>query len=82
MESKEKEKAQIGLSFVKEAILDYIKNNPNQTNSEIARALGLESDFEGSQSNYLSWSIIGLLVNEGELSYKKVGVSKRYFVKS
>lgn len=81
MESNEKEKAQVGLLLIKEAIQEYIRKNPNQTNSEIARALSLESDFEGSQSNYLTWSIIGILFNEGKLRYEKIGRSKRYFIK-
>ena len=68
-------KSEHGVALLKEAVLDTIKQNPNGIgNSDIARQLKLESDFEGSQKNYLSWSIIGLLVNEGRVQYKKVGV--------
>lgn len=76
-----KEKSNYAVSLLKEAILEVIKQNPNgMGNSEIARLLELESDFEGSQKNYLSWSIIGLLVNEGKVKYKKIGSRKLYFI--
>ena len=75
------EKSQQAIFLLKDAILETILQNPNGIgNSEIARRLKLESDFEGSQKNYLSWSIIGLLVNEGKVKYKKSGSRKLYFV--
>ena len=75
------EKSCQALSLLKEAILETLKQNPNGIgNSDIARQLKLESDFEGSQKNYLSWSVIGLLVNEGKVKYKKVGSKKLYFI--
>jgi len=74
------DKARQGLTFLKEAILEIIGNHSDGIgNSDIARQLSLESDFEGSQKNYLSWSIIGLLVNDGKVKYKKVGSRKLYF---
>lgn len=74
------EKSTYAVSLLKEAVLEVISNNPQGIgNSEIARLLKLESDFEGSQKNYLSWSIIGLLVNEGSVKYKKIGARKFYF---
>ena len=75
------EKSKQAVALLKEAILETIKQSPKGIgNSDIARLLQLESDFEGSQKNYLSWSIIGLLVNEGKVKFKKVGVRKLYFV--
>lgn len=75
------EKSIQAVSLLKEAILETIKQHPNGIgNSDLARLLKLESDFEGSQKNYLSWSVIGLLVNEGKVKYKKVGVRKLYFI--
>lgn len=76
------EKAQHALDLVSEAILEIVAtNHPNGIgNSDIARALGLESDFEGSQQNYLSWSVIGLLVNRGKLRYETRGRRKLYFL--
>ncbi|WP_191861077.1 hypothetical protein [Hanstruepera ponticola] len=75
-----KEKSIHAVSLLKEAILEVINQHPEGVgNSDIARSLNLESDFEGSQKNYLSWSIIGLLVNEGKVKYKKIGQRKLYF---
>jgi hypothetical protein len=75
------DKSRHALNLLKEVILETIKQNPNGIgNSDIARQLKLESDFEGSQKNYLSWSVIGLLVNERKVKYKKVGSRKLYFV--
>ena len=75
------EKSIQAVSLLKEAILETITQHPNGIgNSDLARLLKLESDFEGSQKNYLSWSVIGLLVNEGKVKYKKVGVRKLYFI--
>ena len=63
-----------GLNALKEAILEYLAAHPEGVgNSEIARKLGLESDFQGKQKNYLSWSVIGLLVNEGRVVFEKRG---------
>jgi hypothetical protein len=77
-----KEKAQQGLQLMQEAILETVTHNNQQgiRNSDIARALGLESDFEGKQHNYLSWSAIGLLVNQGRLRYECRGRNKLYFL--
>jgi hypothetical protein len=33
------------------------------TNSQIARELGLKSDYQGHHQGWLSWSIMGLLLN-------------------
>ncbi len=72
------DKSKQAVTLLKEAILETIRHHPNGIgNSDIARQLKLESDFEGSQKNHLSWSIIGLLVNEGKVKYKKVGSSTR-----
>ncbi len=76
-----KEKSIYAISLLKEAILEVISNNPQGIgNSDVAQLLELESDFEGSQKNYLSWSVIGLLVNEGKVRYKKIGARKLYFI--
>ncbi len=75
------DKSKEAVSLLKEAVLETIRQNPSGIgNSDIARRLNLESDFEGSQKNYLSWSVIGLLVNEGKVQYKKIGARKLYFV--
>ena len=70
------------MTLLREAIIETIKEHPDGIgNSDIARQLELESDFEGRQKDYLSWSIIGLLVNEGKVLHKKVGNRRLYFIK-
>jgi len=75
------ENAQQGLTLIKNAIVEYIREHPNGvTNAEIARNLGIESDYEGKQRDYLSWSVIGLLLREGRIRYETRGRSKLYFI--
>jgi hypothetical protein len=63
-----REKAQLGLRFLKEATLELAQaNKPDITNSEMAKALGLQSDYLGGSKDYLSWSILGLLMREGRM---------------
>lgn len=74
------EKARVGLSLIKEAIVACVNSNPQGiSNTEVARELDLESNFEGEQQNYLSWSVLGLLVNEGRIRYEKKGRGRVYF---
>jgi uncharacterized protein len=62
------EKAQIGLSMLKDAVLELsIANTDGVTNSDVAHSLGLQSDYLGGSKDYLSWSILGLLMREGRL---------------
>lgn len=75
------EQAQNGLTLLKEAIYELIKQHPNGIgNSDVSRMLNIESDFEGNQSNYFAYSIIGLLVNEGKVTHWKEGNRKYYKV--
>jgi hypothetical protein len=69
-----RDKAQAGLVQLEETILDIIAQSlaHGLGNSDIARALGIESDFEGKQHNYLSWSIVGLLVNAAAFDTKSM----------
>jgi uncharacterized protein len=63
-----REKAQLGLRFLKDATLELAQaNKQGVTNSEIAKALGLQSDYLGGSKDYLSWSILGLLMREGRI---------------
>lgn len=62
------ERAQLGLGFLRSAILSLAKSNPQGiTNSDVASALGLRSDYRGRQKDYLSYSVLGLLLREGKL---------------
>jgi hypothetical protein len=63
------EKAQMSLQMLKDAVLELaIANEPGLTNSDIAHTLGLQSDYLGGSKDYLSWSILGLLMREGKLT--------------
>lgn len=62
------EKASIGLSLLKEAIVELAKSNVDGvTNADCAKALGLQSNYRGGAKDYLSFSILGLLLDEGRL---------------
>lgn len=63
------ERAQIGLQLMKTAMLELAKANPDGiTNSDAASLLGLRSDYNGKQKDYLSYSILGLLIREGKVT--------------
>lgn len=62
------EKAQMALAMLKETVLEVAKANPSGvTNSDITKALGLQSDYAGGSKDYLSWSLLGILMREGKL---------------
>jgi hypothetical protein len=64
-----KEKAQLGLGLLKDAVLEFAKANPKGiTNSDTASLLGLRSDYGGGSKDYLSDSLLGLLMREGKLA--------------
>lgn len=65
---KPSERAKTARCELEQAILDYLKTRPNGAiNNEIAKELGLESDFEGRQKNYLSYSLLGGLLSSGKI---------------
>ncbi len=75
-----REKSGAGLDLLKEALVEYLVQHPEGlTNIEITRGLGLESDFEGGQKNYLSWSVLGILLAEKLVRYEKQGNTRLYF---
>ena len=62
------ERAQLGLTFLKSAVHTLARANPGGiTNSDAASLLGLRSDYRGKQKDYLSYSILGLLLREGKV---------------
>jgi uncharacterized protein len=62
------EKASIGLDLLKEAVVELAKaNNDGVTNADCAKALGLQSNYRGGAKDYLSFSLLGLLLDEGRL---------------
>lgn len=66
------ERAQLGLEFLKTAIYDLAKaNSGGITNSDAASLLGLRSDYNGKQKDYLSYSVLGLLIREGKIERRQ-----------
>lgn len=62
------EKAQLGLKLLKDAVLEMAKANPmGVRNADVCKSLGLQSDYMGGSKDYLSWSVIGLLIRDGKL---------------
>lgn len=71
--------AQAGLNILKEAVLTVLaQSQKGLTNAEIADLLDIRSDYQGAQKDYLSWSILGLLLNEGKIIRK----GRHYFLPS
>jgi uncharacterized protein len=63
------EKAQIALELLKSAVLELAQANPaGVTNSDVAKTLGLQCDYLGGSKDYLSWSLLGLLMREGKMA--------------
>jgi len=68
------EKAQLALSMLKDAVLQLIHANPEGlSNSDVASVLGLRSDYNGNQKDYLSYSVLGLLLRERKIIREKKG---------
>ena len=62
------EKAQIALDHLKSAVFETTKaNKDGVTNYEVAKSLGLQSDYGGGSKNYLSYSVLGILMREGKV---------------
>lgn len=71
------ERAQIGLALIKSAVLELVTaNKAGITNSDAAKVLGLQSDHSGSQRDYLTYSILGLLLRERKITISSAGANK------
>ncbi len=67
----ERDKAQKGLTLLEEAIIELLAQHPEGLgNAEIADALGLRSDYKGGNKDYLSWSVLGLMMNANKIVRK------------
>ena len=72
----------MGLAHIKEALLDHLDaHKEGLRNADLARDLGLESDHEGQQKDYLTYSILGLLLKECQVDKLKRG-TKTYYVRA
>ncbi|MEL0168235.1 MAG: GIY-YIG nuclease family protein [Pseudomonadaceae bacterium] len=68
------ERAQMGLELLKAAVLELAKANPEGIkNSDAAKYLGLQSDYGGGSKDYLSYSLLGLLMKEGRVGRSSSG---------
>lgn len=66
----EKKQAEVGLNLLKDAIFRLLSKSPDGLgNTAIARTLNLRSDREGKQQDYLTWSILSLLMKDGLIIY-------------
>ena len=62
--------AQTGLRRIEDAILELLQHNPQGLrNVQIADMLGLRSIVRGGQRNYLTYSVLGGLVEQGRVSW-------------
>ena len=61
--------AQSGLKLIEDAILSLLEKNPQGLgNAEIAESLGLVSYFKGGQKNRLTHSVLGGLLERGQVT--------------
>jgi uncharacterized protein len=62
------EKSQIAVELLKAAVWELTRANKNGvTNYDVAKSLGLQSDYGGGSKNYLSYSVLGILMREGKV---------------
>lgn len=74
-----RELAQSGVSQLEEAVVALLAGHPDGlTNAEIAVLLGIESDAEEENRNFLSWTILGRLASANRIA--KVTIGKRRVV--
>jgi len=67
-----KERAQIALNLLKDAVFEMVRaNSAGVSNAEVASLLGLRSDYGGGSKDYLSFSVLGLLMREGKVVRRK-----------
>jgi hypothetical protein len=67
------EKAQLGVSLLNDAVLELAQaNDKGVTNSDVCHALGLHSDYRGGSQDFLSYSILGVLMKTGKLKRKNI----------
>ena len=58
---------------MKDAIEELIKvNSKGITNSDCAHYLGLQRDHGGQQQNYLTYSVLGILLKENRIIGEKI----------
>ena len=72
------ERAQLGLELLNSSILEFMLVNPDGvTNADVAKYLGLQSHYRGGSKDYLSFSLLGNLMNDGQV--KRPPKGRKYF---
>ena len=67
-----KNRAAQGRALIENAIVEALgQHDGGLYNNELARLLHLESNYEGQQSNYLKYSILGGLLADGRVTKEK-----------
>ena len=62
------EKVQFGLDMMANGILEFIKaNKSGVTNGDVTKYLGIHSEYLGGSINYLSYSILGILLKDNKI---------------
>ncbi len=62
------ETAQEGLEHLKQAVISLLGSHPQSLrNAEIADKLGIRSHQSGHQRNFLSFSVLGLLIESRDV---------------
>lgn len=62
------EKAQLGLALIKDAIIELVRANKNGVrNADVASTLGLRSAYGTGVKDYLSYSLLGMLMRDNKL---------------
>jgi uncharacterized protein len=75
-------KAAEGVSLIEQAIRDVLcSTGAGLTNNEITKVLGLASDQEGKQKNYLTWSVLGRMMKTGEVRRNRISEGNRRVVR-
>ncbi|MDR0770376.1 MAG: GIY-YIG nuclease family protein [Burkholderiales bacterium] len=73
------ERAQCGLNLLKDAVIELAKaNSSGITNSDVSKFLGLQSDYCGGSKDYLSFSVLGVLMKERKI--KREDGSKKHLL--
>lgn len=68
-----------GNKQIETAVLELLSNYPNGlSNQEIVDKLSLSSSHEGGQKNYLTYSILGNLMEAGHVLKDKSGTRPKY----
>ena len=76
-------KAKFAVELLKEAVLQVLtESQAPMSHADILKRLDIPSDFEGKSQNYLSWSVLGLLVNDGAIRYEGENRARVYFLDS